>query len=65
MSNYVVLYEWMDERGEVEDFIVLDLLSSVDNFFKFPDAIRTIVIDEEEAKMLRLDYEGIKEREGS
>lgn len=52
----VILYEWVDEHGDVESFIVLDLLSSTDNFFTFPDAIKTIFCGEE-AKDLIKDYE--------
>ena len=57
MSDFVTLYEWVDCQGDVEDFIVLDMLCLTNNFFKFPDAIITDVIDKEEATHLRLDYE--------
>ena len=56
-SDYVMLYEWVDENGELEDFIVLDMLCSTNGFFDFPDAIVTDVVDKEEAALLRLDYE--------
>jgi hypothetical protein len=35
----VILYEWIDENGEVEDFIVLDAFSLESSFFQFPDAV--------------------------
>ena len=56
-SDFVTLYEWIDENDEVEDFIVLDMLCATNNFFKFPDAIVSDIIDKEEANLLKLDYE--------
>jgi hypothetical protein len=56
-SDFVTIYEWVDCQGEVEDFIVLDMLCSTNLFFDFPDAIVEDVVDKEEADLLRLDYE--------
>ena len=59
MTDCIILHEWVDEHGEVESFIVLDLLSSADNFFSFPGAISTVFCGDE-AKDLIKDYEDIK-----
>jgi hypothetical protein len=55
MFKMVMLYEWIDENGEVEDFIVIDAFSKEENFFKFPEAISSYHFDEEAVALLR-DY---------
>ena len=54
----VVLYEWFDEMGEVEDFIVFDLMSRTMDFFSFPGTKMSMYIDEEAEALLK-DYENL------
>ncbi len=53
----VVLYEWVDENGEVEDFILFDLRKGArtHDFFDFSDALMSIHFDDY-AEALREDW---------
>jgi len=54
--DIVSLYEWFDEHGETESFIVLPISSNIDDFFEMKGASLSFW-DGEEAKALLKDYE--------
>ena len=58
MIRPVVLYEWIDCQGEVEDFIIFDIGDDwpIRKVFDFPNT-KWMICYEEEAEALRLDYE--------
>ena len=57
MTTPIVLYEWIDECSEVEDFIIFELSDniSIRKVFDFPNT-RTMICFGKEAEALRLDF---------
>ena len=57
MNKPIMLYEWVDENGDVEDFMTIPLSDNIKirKVFDFPNA-HTMICFGEEAKALQLDY---------